>query len=575
MAAQLRAEHRVRIQESQESGSPSILMEPTAVTTQRDDNGNEEEEQFYDAETEWPDMDEMADARDVDNHEQHNIPPNPFASSLPDTISGAFIEAAVPQASKYAKRRVDGFKSAKHFNTENGGGGNYGFFKWASSFFSSPIVDYVEAAKTQGRSVTVEQGCESDFAAGLETGQTGKDSVTDIGMIFHMDCRHDIVMRIMDADEEKMVYADTCVDWLLKTFPGRAVVFGYDVVCKWWRHAEAYALTLPFMLFIPALHVYAHGVGCQCRFGPHTVMGLGFSLNGEGVERSNSRLSKSIALTIREMIENRQLDISLVFEDYNFCKVRSLVHWTRKTLEKAIAQLEALLGSGIVHTNLPSYRSVVVSNKRGLKIISERVSRIRTESEADRRHVSQVKLENTMRVIMSIEQKLGTKIGTARAGQMKMTLAKLIRTRSVDLAKHNELFPEHKLDVKALRENLVIKTDDASQTQYWRYLEDIYHHRGHLRNLIAFYLERKETFWKEVEFEVSQMGNKMFQSAASQLSARVMKRELDYSSQAQGVLDELLVGVRAELLFDESLFDQIQDAFDDGTLSNQHLLHLQ
>ncbi|KAJ3052606.1 hypothetical protein HDU99_008141, partial [Rhizoclosmatium hyalinum] len=167
-------------------------------------------------------------------------------------------------------------------------------------------------------------------------------------------------------------------------------------------------------------------------------MGLGFSMNGEGVEQSNSRLSKSIALTWREAIGNRQLDICLVLEDYGFGKVRSLVSWTRQILKKSLDKLESLVRQGINPTNLPPYVQTVDANKNVRQLLSRRVERvISIPSAADYQEASRLKLENLVRVIVSMEKMLDTHIGTNRASSMKASLSRLRQSRDADIKKHN------------------------------------------------------------------------------------------------------------------------------------------
>ncbi|ORY30897.1 hypothetical protein BCR33DRAFT_724131 [Rhizoclosmatium globosum] len=301
-------------------------------------------------------------------------------------------------------------------------------------------------------------------------------------------------------------------------------------------------------------------------------MGLGFSMNGEGVERSNSRLSKSIALTWREAIGNRQLDICLVLEDYGFGKVRSLVSWTRQILKKSLDKLESLVRQGINPTNLPPYVQTVDANKNVRQLLSRRVERvISTPSAADYQEASRLKLENLVRVIVSMEKMLDTHIGTNRASSMKASLSRLRQSRDADIKKHNASFPNSPLSADSLRAGLIISTtsDDGLAAQYWRHLEDVYHHSEHLRNLIGFYEEKGRVFWQAVKDDIDGMDNPLFQAAATFLAERVIEKESFYSQEAQLVLEEVF-GTRAEMLFDDKVLREIQVAFDDGTLGSQH-----
>ncbi|KAI9337512.1 hypothetical protein BDR26DRAFT_455675 [Obelidium mucronatum] len=91
-----------------------------------------------------------------------------------------------------------------------------------------------------------------------------------------------------------------------------------------------------------AMHVYAHGKDCQCLFSPRQIHGLGKTIEGEGVERVHSYLSRSIRLTQHETAENRHMDIVLVCEQYNQSKIRGLVSWTVTKLVGAFSELDSI-----------------------------------------------------------------------------------------------------------------------------------------------------------------------------------------------------------------------------------------
>ncbi|KAJ3067748.1 hypothetical protein HDU98_009045 [Podochytrium sp. JEL0797] len=332
---------------------------------------------------------------------------------------------------------IDGFKSAKHFKH---GGGTHGFFKWLASFFSKPGVDHVEAAKQAGRVVPQgASGCGGNFVAGSDAEKVGSKYL-DVGMIVHMDCRHDLVLKTFDASTEKMVYADTCVAWARDNFPNRRIVFGYDVVCKWVSHARVYGLGLPYIYFMPAMHVYAHGIDCQCRYGPHVILGLGWSINGEGHERFNAWLSKSIGLTVSETHENRHLDIALVVEDYNITKLKGLVQWTKGVLKTNLKRLRAIaveFGPATITSRDP-YVDVIARNRRTRALVARKVERvINNPTHAEQHESSRVKLSNLVRIIVSMEHKLNLKVGTTIASQMRTSLQAHYETVAHQMREHN------------------------------------------------------------------------------------------------------------------------------------------
>ncbi|KAI9340464.1 hypothetical protein BDR26DRAFT_861131 [Obelidium mucronatum] len=155
------------------------------------------------------------------------------------------------------------------------------------------------------------------------------------------------------------------MEWLLSF--GRAVIFGYDIACKLLSHWMHYGLWSTFttaaliLLFIPGMHVYAHGKNCQCLFGPRIIMGLGLTLEGEGHERFNSVLSRSVGLTQRETKENREMDIVLVVMHHNQGKIKSFATWTAGKLaiiSAGLKEIRKALGVHVSELDTTNYKSV-------------------------------------------------------------------------------------------------------------------------------------------------------------------------------------------------------------------------
>ncbi|KAJ3229927.1 hypothetical protein HDU77_001477, partial [Chytriomyces hyalinus] len=59
----------------------------------------------------------------------------------------------------------------------------------------------------------------------------------------------------------------------------------------------------------------------------------------KGVEQENSRLAKSIGLTVGKTEGNRELDISLIAEDYNCSKLQSALKIISYKLDLAYVDL--------------------------------------------------------------------------------------------------------------------------------------------------------------------------------------------------------------------------------------------
>lgn len=102
-------------------------------------------------------------------------------------------------------------------------------------------------------------------------------------------------------------------------------------------HSKVYGLlALVYILFLPVMHAYCHGLECQSCFSPRMIMGLGTKIDGEGHERTFSYLSKRIGTTIRATIENRELEITMMLENLARDRVRRLPLNLRKQIWKTL-----------------------------------------------------------------------------------------------------------------------------------------------------------------------------------------------------------------------------------------------
>ena len=72
-------------------------------------------------------------------------------------------------------------------------------------------------------------------------------------------------------------------------------------------------------------------------------MGTGTQLDGEGHERVNSMLSRSIAMTRFETHENQQMDIAVLLEEHNCRKVDTYLAFTEGKLRRVHQEVNKLL----------------------------------------------------------------------------------------------------------------------------------------------------------------------------------------------------------------------------------------
>ncbi|KAJ3397403.1 hypothetical protein HDU80_009564 [Chytriomyces hyalinus] len=414
---------------------------------------------------------------------------------------------------------IDGFSSAKHISPSFGGGGNHGWFQWAKSCFYLPGKDYVAAAKGSASHIPTDNsdGC-SNFRAGLED-EKKSSKITDIDMIVHMDCRHDCVLRIFDAEGEKLIYA--------------------------------------------------HGRDCQCRYGPHVIMGLGLTMNGEGHERANARLSRSIGLTTHQTLENRQLDIALVVEDYNRGKRKSFVGWTEKALTGSFSLIADLLSK--ISTVEP-YAIVVAKNSAERRLIARNELRTSDGNYTDMLAALELKIRDHARVIISLENKLNQKQGTEATTRLQSSRQSSYKAAALLISSFNEQQNQRILTFADVKADVILKKQEDPQITLWRHLEDVYHHLAHTANLQDFFSQRKEVFWIDVEQDISAMENSKHQEAATFLMNQCSDHENLLESQAKQ-LENKFRHMMPESNLNNYLL-QIDAAFSDGTLKDQNVFNI-
>ncbi|KAI8827876.1 hypothetical protein BJ741DRAFT_702515 [Chytriomyces cf. hyalinus JEL632] len=205
----------------------------------------------------------------------------------------------------FVLKQMDGFESARKRAVEYGGGHNHGHYSWARQFWYEPGEDHVARAK-EDRSLAKKRNQQSQY-----------------DRIIHQGCMHNFFERIF------------MIQMIRKQYPNRELALSYDVICKEVAHLQQpymqqTKIEMPYIAVLPVMHAQAHSKEYQVKFSPRIIAGLGTKLDGEGVERENSRLAKSIGLTAGETEGNQEQDILLIAEDYNCSKLRSALKTRRK-----------------------------------------------------------------------------------------------------------------------------------------------------------------------------------------------------------------------------------------------------
>ncbi|ORY53443.1 hypothetical protein BCR33DRAFT_844770 [Rhizoclosmatium globosum] len=493
---------------------------------------------------------------------------------------------------------MDGFESASKKSVERGGGTSHGTHGFTDVYFKTPTVPDVVANRAaskvsgsggKGSRVGTQIGCDAVHKAGAEsvTKSTGKD----VDMIVHVDCAaHSIVHRVYDVKGgERLWYADDVLHWGVTEFVKRGFILGYDVACKELSHLLFYDLFFPIIglmlliLFIPAMHVYAHGKDCQCLFSPRFLMGLGLTMDGEGHERVNSWLSRMIGLTQRETWENRRMDIVLFLEWYNQMKIRRLVDWTEEKLVATfagLAEVKAALGSQWPKVEEAVYEVVVTGVTRERRKLVEKAKEGALTSKEDLRQ----QIDHLARSVVAIDKHLKSAPGTKMVSRLRKALASTFISIHKKLDEFNELQPKEAtpLTFAVVKKDLTMlgtgrAAADAREvrdlvTLYFRYCEDLFHHKNYLNNLQGYYRKRLEVHWDRVRATVGKLSDCRAAEALLTIVDRRIKVEAEYSRKAKETLHLFGDDENALLYFDKHI-DQIQQAFSskESALSLQNL----
>ncbi|KAJ3007004.1 UNVERIFIED_CONTAM: hypothetical protein HDU68_003750 [Siphonaria sp. JEL0065] len=313
-------------------------------------------------------------------------------------------------------------------------------------------------------------------------------------------------------------------------------------------------------------------------------MGLGLAMDGEGHERFNSWLSRSIGLTQRETTENRQMDIVIVTEDYNRMKIRGLVGWTQRKLVgtfSGLRSLKASLAPVITQLETSKYKAVVSSVNLMRQTEVNRSKEVSTSKEGLRDSIDQV-----ARTILSVEKHLRAGPGTKIAQRLKPALTASLVTVYKLISQFNDLtstethvVPPPPLTFAIVKADLVASTESLDPDNiktlislYWRHSENLYHFRNHLNNLRDYYDTRNIEHWSVVEAAVDRLSNSQIQTACGHLVKRRKKIEQAYYFQAGETL-KLFDEAENAALFDKSHIAEIAKEFQSQTsiLRNQNV----
>ncbi|KAJ3222507.1 hypothetical protein HDU81_009861 [Chytriomyces hyalinus] len=425
----------------------------------------------------------------------------------------------------------DGNFQMKHKSTAFGGGAAV----LAQELFISGMTSMVNGKETN---MLPKSDCESTFTAG-ETNKT-KDARCDINGVFGSCCRHCVLNVLIDIPKgEKLSLYFSVLKHLQGKYPSSQILNFYDIMCKADAHYDIHqqrfieANIFPaYIGFMPVLHAYAHGKDCQVKFSGNLVMGAG-TFDGEVIERFWAYISNHIGHTQRQTIENRADAIFLMVEhaavDKNkqFCE--SIKQWCKAAMnEIATMKIEAAEGAeGTFH--IKPYCKVVQENRKYLnqsnsssnssifkKLIKNKSPDVLREAEALWLAICNMSIKFQRKKIRSKAGKTSSAKAKEHADAAKKTLnhikgliaefKNLPNKDSVDIeiqamvgAEGED--PETSLVLDAIRSDLVIQLVEGNpntlQEQYWRRIEDLYHHSLDLKRGVKAF-KSKVTEYQEI-----------------------------------------------------------------------------
>ncbi|KAJ3244417.1 hypothetical protein HDU77_009913 [Chytriomyces hyalinus] len=423
-------------------------------------------------------------------------------------------------------KQMDGFESARKRAVEFGGGHNHGHYSWARQFWFDPGEDYVAKASKNAKGPAADSlGCSSRHHSGEEEriAMKNQNQQSQYDRIVHQGCMHDFFERIfsklcvcvstantkvlfLDAKGERLLYCDTVIKMIRHQYPNRELVLSYDVVCKEVAHLQQpymrqAQIEPPYIAVLPSMHAQAHSKECQIKFSPRILAGLGTKLDGEGVERENSRLAKSIGLTVGETEGNRELDISLIVEGYNSTKLRSALKIIWQKLDLAYADLASIENSikEPTYFNRGSYLGFVNENNtwRTNMLKDHHIRKVGVTSVEDEMYLLREQADERGRTIARTRQILKGHVGTNIASKLRRHHTSQCSQLKEILEELNELRKTTSETTSAITsqqiiDELVLKgeSEESLIKRYWRGVEDVYHWQHALQNFVKFYDKR-------------------------------------------------------------------------------------
>ncbi|TPX51652.1 hypothetical protein CcCBS67573_g10007 [Chytriomyces confervae] len=487
-------------------------------------------------------------------------------------------------------KQMDGFESARKRAVEFGGGHNHGHYSWARQFWFDPGEDYVAKASKNAKGPAADSlGCSSRHHSGEEEriARKNRNQQSQYDRIVHQGCMHDFFERIFNAKGERLLYCDTVIKMIRKQYPNCELVLSYDVICKEVAHLQQpymrqSQIEMPYIAVLPSMHAQAHSKECQIKFSPRILAGLGTKLDGEGVERENARLAKSIGLMVGETEGNRELDISLIVEDYNSGKVQSALKIIRHKLDLAYADLafiESIIGEP-TDLSRGSYSTFINENNAWrTNLLKDRHNRkVGITSVEEQMYLLREQADERGRTIRRTQRILQSHVGTNVASKLHRHLQSQYTQLKGLLEELNDLSEETSA-VTALQviNELELKgTSEESQIQkYWRGVEDIYHWHHALRNFIKFYEKRVDNqngqWVRELEAVDACDSPLLCKVAFKVILTRKLKEELGFLERGQDLARHYATSRRPE---QHLHIPTLQGVLSEGVVNPSHSLRL-
>ncbi|KAI8834089.1 hypothetical protein BC829DRAFT_448550 [Chytridium lagenaria] len=388
----------------------------------------------------------------------------------------------------------DGYFSARKLDKEHGGGGNYGESAISAEYFKTANEDY---RRNAGAYVSNEIHAHLNLLP--EAMKINQEARRTLPQFSGLSADTKSPMQYM-----KLTYAVAALEDIKRDYPNRKIAISYDISCKLCIHLRKFGLEHPYIMMLPKLHAYCHDHGCQSKFSPHVLMGLGH-LTGKAARGSGAYFPK--ASKHRAYMASRKTT-----------KIRQQLRMALDIEAASIRSIERII---------QKRQGTTMTAKLRVKLKKHRLSFYRLlqsyNSDSEEQHqqaLDNLPLSARAAGLESIEREDAdacSDIGVDSDGELEDERDG--DSDHVDTQDQEGPAPlPYNLTSKEIFEELDIRKVDDNIAEYWRNLEDLVLHMADSKHARDHFNEC-EAFWNEVldQIDVTEWGGKYYADWARML----------------------------------------------------------